>query len=173
MKRIVMLVPDVETARQITRELLAERVPEKHIHVIAREGTPMEDLHEAGLAERTDLVAALKRGAAVGGATGLLAGLAALAFPGVAVAGGAVLLASTLAGSAVGAWASSLIGVSIPSEELQRYERAVEEGQLLMMIDIPRQRAEELLALIRRLHPEADIKEVEYFPPPIPEMPDD
>ena len=84
-----------------------------------------------------------------------------------------MLLASTLAGSAVGAWASSLIGVSIPSEELQRYEQAVEEGQLLMMIDIPRQRAEELLALIRRLHPEADIKEVEYFPPPIPEMPDD
>ncbi|HHB13062.1 MAG TPA: DUF1269 domain-containing protein, partial [Chromatiales bacterium] len=117
MKRIVMLVPDVDTARKITHELLSERVPEKHIHVIAREGTPMEDLHEAGLAERTDLLPALKRGAAVGGATGLLAGLAALAFPGVAVAGGAVLLATTLAGSAFGAWASSLIGVSIPSEE--------------------------------------------------------
>ena len=173
MKRIVMLVPDVDTARKITHELLSERVPEKHIHVIAREGTPMEDLHEAGLAERTDLLPALKRGAAVGGATGLLAGLAALAFPGVAVAGGAVLLATTLAGSAFGAWASSLIGVSIPSEELRKYEKAVEEGQLLMMIDIPKHRAEEVAKLIKSHHPEADIKEVEYFPPPIPEIPDD
>lgn len=173
MKRIVLLAPDVATARKISRELLAEHVPESHIHVIAREGTPMEDLHEASLAERTDLVPALKRGAGIGGATGLLAGLAALAFPGIAVAGGAVLLASTLAGSAVGAWASALIGVSVPSEELQRYEQAVEEGQLLMMIDIPKQRADELVALIREHHPTADIKEVEYFPPPIPEMPDE
>lgn len=173
MKRIVMLVPDVETARKINRELLAEHVPENHIHVIAREGTPLEDLHEAGLAERTDLVPALKRGAAVGGATGLLAGLAALVFPGVAVAGGAVLLATTLAGSAMGAWLSSLIGVSVPSEELQRYEQAVGEGQLLMMIDIPKHRADELVALIHDHHPTADIKEVEYFPPPIPEVPDD
>ncbi len=172
MKRIVLLAPDVETAEKITSELLANRIPEKHIHIIARDDVPLGELHEAGLAERSDLLPALRRGAAVGGATGLLAGLAAIAFPGIAVAGGAVLLATTLAGSAFGAWMSGMIGVSVPSHELKAYEKAVEAGQLLMMIDVPKARAEEITRLIRAHHPEADIKEVEYFPPPLPEIPD-
>ena len=172
MNRLIVLLPDVESATTVSHELLAHHVPEKHIHVIAREGTPMGDLHEAGLAERSDLGPALKRGLGVGAATGLLAGLAALAFPGIAVAGGAVLLASTLAGSAVGAWLSTMIGVSVPSEELRRYEQAVEEGQILMMIDIPRSQTAEITDLIRKQHPEADLREVEYFPPTLPEMAD-
>ncbi len=172
MKRIVLLVPDVDTAEKITGELLAHRIPEKHIHIIARDDVPLGELHEAGLAERSDLLPALRRGATVGGATGLLAGLAAIAFPGVAVAGGAVLLATTLAGSAFGAWVSGMIGVSVPSHELKEYEQAVEAGQLLMMVDVPKARAQEIIDLIRGHYPQADLREVEYFPPPLPEIPD-
>ncbi|RMD67961.1 MAG: DUF1269 domain-containing protein, partial [Gammaproteobacteria bacterium] len=81
MRRLYFLVPDVETAKKIVDELLLARVEERHIHLIAKEGTPMEDLPEATFLQKTDFIPALERGLAIGGATGLLAGLVAVTFP--------------------------------------------------------------------------------------------
>ncbi len=171
MKRLVLLVPEPDTARAIVEALREAGLEDDAMHVIAREGTPLQDLPEATPLERTDFIDALKRGAAIGGATGLLAGLAALALTGGAVvAGGPVLIATALAGGTVGAWAASLIGASVPSEELRRYEDAVEAGELLMLVDVPARRADELAELIRKHHPEAEIKEVKYFPLPLPDV---
>ena len=93
MRRLYFLVPNVASARTINDELLLARVEEKHIHVIAKEGTAMEDLPEAKLAQRSDLIPALERGISIGGATGLVAGIVAVTFPpaGLALGGGAVL----------------------------------------------------------------------------------
>ena len=49
MRRLYFLVPNVESAKKINDELLLARVEERHIHIIAKEGTPMEDLPEASL----------------------------------------------------------------------------------------------------------------------------
>jgi len=174
MKRLVLLVPNVETAHRIVADLLLAGLDKDEIHIIAKEGIPLEGLPEAGLTQKTDLIPAMKRGLAAGSATGLLAGLAAVLLPtGLIAAGGAVLLATTLAGAAIGTWAASMIGVSVPSEEVQKYEQAVNEGKLLMLVDTPKSRAEEIIRIIRNHHPGAEIEEVEYFPPPLPEMPDE
>ncbi|GAB6068432.1 hypothetical protein JCM13664_17520 [Methylothermus subterraneus] len=174
MQRLVLLVPDLLTTRNIVDDLLLARVKEEEIHIIAREGVPLEDLPEAGLKEKTDLVPALKRGLAAGSAVGLLAGLVAVLLPGgIVAAGGAVILAATLTGAAVGALASSLIGISIPGPEVRKYEEAIERGELLMLVDVPKPRAQEIVELILKHHPKAEIKEVEYIPPPLPEMPDE
>lgn len=174
MQRLVLLIPNVPTAKNIVDDLILARVKEEEIHIIAKEGIPLEDLPEAGLKEKTDLIPAIKRGLAAGSATGLLAGLVAVLLPGgIVAAGGAVLLAATLAGAAVGALASSLIGISIPSEEVRKYEEAIERGELLMLVDVPKPRAQEIAELIRKHHPKAEIKEIEYIPPALPEMPDE
>ena len=47
---------------------------------LAREGVPLEDLPEAALSQKSDLVPALQRGIGAGAATGLLAGLVGMAF---------------------------------------------------------------------------------------------
>jgi hypothetical protein len=119
MIRLYFLVPDVDSARKINDELLLARIEEKHIHVIAKEGTPMDDVPEADLAQRSDLISALERGAAIGGVTGILAGIAAVAFPpsGLVLGGGAIL-ATGLAGAGVGALSSSLIGVDVPNSRI-------------------------------------------------------
>ncbi|HET9023545.1 MAG TPA: DUF1269 domain-containing protein, partial [Burkholderiaceae bacterium] len=44
MRRIYFLLPDVASARAIVNELLLARIEERRIHVLAREGTPLEDL---------------------------------------------------------------------------------------------------------------------------------
>ena len=169
MRRMYFLLPDVAHARKVVEELIQNRVEERHIHVLAKRDTPLEDLPEASLAQRTDLKAALERGVAVGGATGALAGLAAVAFPPAGrVVGGGAVLGLAVAGAGFGAWASSLLGISTPNSELKRFEKAIERGELLMMVDVPKNRVQELEDLVKRHHPEAIIRGTEPKMPPFP-----
>jgi len=169
MRRIYFLAPNVASARAIVNDLLLARIDERHIHVLARDTVPLEDLPAAGLAQRSDLIPSLERGAAAGGVIGLLAGVAAVTFPpaGLALGGGA-LLGMALLGTGLGAWISSMIGVGIPNSRLAQFEEAIARGELLLMIDVPRARVEEIEAVIRRHHPEAELEGVE---PNIPEFP--
>lgn len=169
MRRIYFLLPDAGSARRIVDELLLARVEWRHIHVLAHAGVPLEELPQATLAQRSDLLPALARGVGAGGVTGMLAGLAALAFPpaGLTIAGGAVL-GMTLAGAGFGAWMASMVGVDLPSSRLKPFEDALARGELLMMIDVPAERVGEIEALVRRHHPEADLEGTE---PTIPAFP--
>jgi len=168
LKRLYFLLPDVDTTRRIVDELLLAHVPYEHIHVLAAPHLPMETLPEAGLSQRTDLVPAIERGLAVGGSVGLLAGLAAIAFPlGPLAAGGAILFGA-LGGAGFGAWVSAMVGVSLPNSRLERFEHAISGGHLLMMVDVPRQQTDEFEALVREHHPEAEIEGTE---PTIPAFP--
>ena len=169
LKRLYFLLPDVDTTRKIVDEMLLAHVPYEHMHVLARAGTYLEELPEAGVAQKTDLVPALERGIAVGGTAGVVAGLLALAFPpaGVVVAGGAILFGA-LGGAGFGAWVSAMIGVSLPNTRLARFEQAIENGMILMMIDVAKDRVEEFEDMIRLHHPEAEIEGTE---PTIPSFP--
>jgi hypothetical protein len=74
MRRIYLLLPNVHSAQMIISELLLLRVEWRHIHVTANHNVPLKDLPEAILTQRSDLLPALARGAAMGGLTGTLAG---------------------------------------------------------------------------------------------------
>ena len=169
LKRLYFLLPDADVARKIVDELLLAHIPYEHIHLIARSETTLDQLPEAGISQKTDLVPALERGLAVGGSVGALAGLAALAFPpaGLVVAGGAVLFGA-LGGAGFGAWISGMIGVSLPNSRLERFESAIEDGMLLMMVDVPKQRVDEFQAMVKEHHPEADIEGTEPTSPSFP-----
>jgi hypothetical protein len=169
MRRLYFLVPSVESARTINDELLLARIEERHIHVIAKEGTPLEDLPEATLAQRSDLIPALERGAAIGGATGVLAGIIAVTVPpaGLVLGGGAVL-ATGLAGVGVGALMSSMIGVDTANSRIQKFQDAIDKGELLMMVDVPKDRVEEIDDLVKKHHPEAELEGTEPTVPPFP-----
>ena len=169
MRRIYFLLPDVEISRKVVDELLLARIPEKDIHVIAKEGTAMADLPEASLAQKSDVIPAFERGIAVGGATGVLAGVAAVTFPPAGlVLGGGALLAIALAGSGFGAIMSTMIGVSAPNSRHKAFEDAVNDGEILMLVDVPKDRVEEIEAMVKSHHPEADIEGTE---PTIPAFP--
>jgi hypothetical protein len=168
-RRLYFLLPDVPTARGVVDELLLAHVEWKHIHLLAREGVPLEELPEAALSQKSDLVPALQRGIGAGAATGMLAGLAAMAFPpaGLTIAGG-LLLAMTVAGAGFGAFMSTMVGVGIPSSRLDRFRDAIDGGQLLMMIDLPRARVEEIEALVKARHPGAEIEGTDAKVPVFP-----
>ncbi|MCG6938104.1 MAG: DUF1269 domain-containing protein [Gammaproteobacteria bacterium] len=169
MRRLYFLVPDIDHARKIVDELLLVRVNESNIHVIAREDTPLEDLPEAGLSQKSDLIPALERGLTLGGITGALVGLVAVTIPpaGLVLGGGAVL-ASTLTGAGFGAWMATMIGVDVPNTRLVAFEDAIQQGAVLMMVDVAKDRVDEIDDLVKKHHPEAELKGAE---PSIPEFP--
>lgn len=167
-KRIHFLVPNIETTRLIVDELSAAGVQERHIHVLAKRDTPLEDLPEATFLQKTDFLPALEQGAAIGGITGMLAGLVAVALPTGLVLGGGAVLAISLVGAGLGAWWSSLIGASVGNRRVRDYEAALERGELLVMVDAPKERVEEVEAMVKKHHPEAECEGTEPFMPPFP-----
>lgn len=171
MRRLYFLIPTVDSATKIVDELLLARIEQRHIHIAAADHHALleANLPEAGLLQESDFVPAVERGLAIGGATGILAGIAAVALPGVGlVLGGGAILGIGLAGAGLGAWASGMIGVSAPSTRLKEFESAISEGNLLMMVDVPKQQVEEVTELIRKHHPEVDVEGTEPVIPAFP-----
>ena len=171
MKRLYFLVPDIDVANAIVKDLLLARVPEKHIHIIAKDKHLLEQQHlpTAGLLQESDVIPAMEKGVAVGGATGLVAGLVAVTFPpaGLVLGGGAVLI-TALVGAGFGAAVAPMIGISVPNSQLNTYEDAVQRGEILFLVDIPKDRVDEICDLINSHHAEADIKGTEPTKPAFP-----
>ena len=75
-------------------------------------------------------------GGVVGGTLGLLAGIGALAIPGVGpfIAAGPIMaaLSGMAVGAAVGGVAGALVGMGIPEIEAKRYENKVKDGNILI-----------------------------------------
>ena len=171
MRRLYFMIPGIDSAKTIVDELLLARVDQRHIHIAAADHHALTEanLPEANLLQESDFVPAVERGLAIGGATGILAGVAAVALPGVGlVLGGGAILGIGLAGAGLGAWVSSMIGISAPSSRLTEFEDAIKEGGLLMMVDVPKTRVEEITDLIKQHHPEAVIEGTEPVIPAFP-----
>ena len=77
-------------------------------------------------------------GGTVGGTLGLLAGIGALAIPGVGplIAAGPIMgaLAGLGVGGAVGGLVGALVGMGIPEYEAKRYEGRVKDGGILLSV---------------------------------------
>jgi hypothetical protein len=77
-------------------------------------------------------------GGVIGGTLGLLAGIGALAIPGVGpfIAAGPIMgaLAGLGAGGAVGGLIGALVGMGMPEYEAKRYEGRVKDGGVLLSI---------------------------------------
>jgi len=168
MKRIYFLTPNIEIAKKVVDDLLLGRIEERHIHVLAKRGTPLENLPEATFLQKTDFIPALRQGMALGGLTGVLAGVAAVALPTGLILGGGAVLAISLAGAGVGALMSSMVGISIGDRRIKQFQEAMEKGELLMMVDVPRRRVEEIEQIVKSHHPEAECEGTEPTIPPFP-----
>ncbi|MEN8259765.1 MAG: DUF1269 domain-containing protein [Pseudomonadota bacterium] len=167
MRRIHFLAPDIGCTHRIVEELRGLGIGETDIHVLAKRGTPLEGLPEANLLQKTDFIPAVERGLALGGATGLLAGLVGLSLSHIVVGGGAVL-AIALGGAGVGSWVSGMVGMSVGKSKLRAYEEAIERGEFLILVDMPKDRTDGLGQVIQKHHPEAEFEGTEpILPPPL------
>ena len=94
--------------------------------------------HEKATKAPEGTAAGAGTGAVVGGTLGWLAGIGALAIPGLGplIAAGPIVAALTGVGvgGAIGGISGALIGMGIPEYEAKRYEGRVKEGGLLLSV---------------------------------------
>ena len=136
-------------------EIKSSGFPMRNVSVIGRNtyigdkvaGVPVHanidnKIDEFAVADESALDGAVT-GGALGGMTGLLVGLSTLAVPGIGpvlfAGGAATALAATLAGTAIGAGGSSLlgglIGLGVADNEAQLYSDLLEQGYYLIVVD--------------------------------------
>lgn len=94
--------------------------------------------HEKNTKAPEGAVTGAGTGAVVGGALGWLAGIGALAIPGLGpfIAAGPIVaaLAGVGVGGAVGGLTGALIGMGIPEYEAKRYEGRIKDGGILLSV---------------------------------------
>ena len=106
--------------------------------MFADKGTSHDFAHEKHTKAPEGAVTGAVTGGVVGGALGWIAGIGALAIPGVGpfIAAGPIIAA--LSGAAIGAAgggiAGGLIGLGIPELEAKRYEGKIKEGNILISV---------------------------------------
>ncbi|TDK33094.1 hypothetical protein [Luteimonas terrae] len=132
--RRVYSTPSVQDAEAAVRAARDAGVEDPDVSLIARGDIELQALPEHKKEAPTDFKHAMLRGAGIGGASGLLAGLVAVAVPplGLTLAGVAL---TTLGGAAVGTWASSLVGAALPDPIRRKFEDEIESGRILVVID--------------------------------------
>jgi hypothetical protein len=146
----------------VISELQAMGIASRHLHVIASLSHDLAELPEATVWQRTELAHGIEWGIGLGGVAGLLGGLLAVSFPPAGVVlGGSALLAMTAAGAGFGGLITALLGSQEHSHQLDTFQRALDSGQLLLMVDVPRRREDEVRAAILGHHPEAQIKAID------------
>jgi len=164
-KRLYFLVPNVATCKAIVNEMKEAGIPESHTHVIGNHFTPLDGLHKASFLQKSEFTHGIEEGLGMGGVAGVIGGLLVVSFPpaGLVLGGGAVLL-SALAGAGFGAVVSAMVAKDIPSRKLERFEDAIAEGQLLLLVDVPKKQVDSLVKLIHDHHPEAEIETISPSP---------
>ena len=158
MRRLFFLTPNVDSCQAIVDELEQTGVPQRHLHVIASIGQALDGLPKAGLLQKTEFLHGLAIGAGLGGTAGILGGLLAMAFPPAGIMLGIdALLAGAAAGAGFGAVVSALMSSHKHNHDLNAFEQAIERGEILLMVDVPRKAVNQTKELILGHHAEAKI----------------
>ncbi|BAS28400.1 general stress protein [Limnochorda pilosa] len=134
-KTVVGVFDRKEQAEQAVHQLKDEGYTEREISVVAK-GEKGGDQGGGNQGGGLDMSEGLTWGGALGGVAGLLAGVGALAIPGLGPLVAAGPLAATLSGAATGGIAGGLLDMGIPEERGNVYEDEVRQGRILCAVEV-------------------------------------
>src|SRR6267143_5940166 len=140
MKRSALCLVDTEDqAGAIVERLKSAGFSDRDISVLFPDkGSTRDFAHKKETKMPEGATVGASTGGVVGGTIGLLAGIGALAIPGLGpfIAAGPIMaaLAGAGVGGAVGGITGALIGMGIPEYEAKRYEGRVKEGGILLSV---------------------------------------
>ncbi len=168
-RRLYFILPDLASATQTSNDLLLARIDDHHMRFLARRGTALGELREANYLQKSDMVHGAQLGLIVGAVGGFLVGIYMVLTPpeGIALHQMTVLI-STMVGAVFGAWVASLVGTAVPNSRLRSFQGEIESGKILLMVDVPPSRIEEIRELVGRRHPEATARGLEPTMPAFP-----
>jgi hypothetical protein len=138
-KSVIGIVETQIQADRIVDDLQMNGIPASDVSVLFPDQRGTKDFaHEHNTKAPEGAVAGVSAGGVLGGTVGLLAGIGALAIPGVGpfIAAGPLLaaLSGAAAGAAVGGLTGALVGLGIPEIEAKTYEGKIIGGNILIAI---------------------------------------
>lgn len=133
------IYPDRSMAESAVDRLLAEGFRNEDISVLMQDNVGTKDFaHQKETKAPEGTTTGVVAGGAIGGSLGLLAGIGALAIPGLGpfIAAGPIMatLAGIGSGGVVGGVIGALVGMGIPEFEAKRYEGRIKEGGILLSV---------------------------------------
>ena len=140
MKKSVIGIVEIQTqAEEIVSDLQASGIPSSQISVLFPDKQGTKDFaHVHNTKAPEGAIAGVGAGGAIGGTIGLLAGIGALAIPGVGplIAAGPLMaaLSGVAAGATIGGVAGALVGLGIPEIEAKTYEGKIRGGNILIAV---------------------------------------
>ena len=167
-RRLYFVLPDCQAAEKLQDELLLARVEQGHMHFLSTYGANLGRLCPANALQKSDLMHGLWVGLVAGGLTGIAIGLLLYFKSTLAMLGMGTILIMAIVGAAFGAWASGMVAISIPNSRLAPFKDQIEKGRILLMLDVPKERIEEIQQMVTRNHPEAQVRGVETTIPAFP-----
>jgi hypothetical protein len=142
MNKAVMGIVDSQLqAESIVGELQTAGFGQSALSVLFPDQDGVRDFaHEQHTKAPEGAVAGVSAGGALGGVLGALAGVGALAIPGIGplIVAGPLLaaLSGAAAGAALGGVTGGLIGLGIPEIEAKRYEGKIRGGNILIAVHV-------------------------------------
>ena len=138
-KSVFCIATSRDQADRIVDQLKAANFSNNDISALfADKGTSHDFAHEKNTKAPEGAVTGAGTGGVIGGALGWIAGIGALAIPGVGpfIAAGPIIaaLSGAAVGAAVGGIAGGLIGLGIPELEAKRYEGKLKDGNILISV---------------------------------------
>jgi hypothetical protein len=133
------IYPTATNAEMAVDRLVASGYSDQDVSVLMADAyTAKEFAHEKNTKAPEGATAGVTTGGLIGGTLGLLAGIGALAIPGIGplIAAGPIMaaLAGLGAGGALGGIVGALVGLGIPEYEARRYEGRVKNGGVLLSV---------------------------------------
>jgi len=162
-RRLYFLLPDVPSGRALVDELLVARVEISHMHFMAKDDCLQEGMPCVNFLHKTDLIHGAQLGVVIGAIVGIGAGIFLTMFPveGMTLRTAAILLVG-LGGALFGGWASGMNAAAVPNTRLKKFASAVEDdGKVLLILDVPSARVEEIEEMIAQRHPEISFGGIE------------
>jgi hypothetical protein len=153
-KAVIGIVATQPQAEMIVIELQRSGFRTDDISVVFPDtGATRDFAHEKNTKAPEGAVTGASAGGVLGGTLGLLAGIGALAIPGLGpfIAAGPIMaaLSGAAAGAAVGGVAGALVGLGIPEVEAKAYEGKLKSGKILISVHTDdadvRKRAREIM----------------------------
>jgi hypothetical protein len=140
-KAVIGLVASRMEAESIVGELQRAGFSNNAISALFPDKQGTRDFaHEQNTKAPEGAVAGASAGGAIGGTLGLLAGIGALAIPGLGpfIAAGPIMaaLSGAAAGAAVGGITGALVGMGIPEIEAKQYEGKIKGGNILLSVHV-------------------------------------
>ncbi|MDQ7075756.1 MAG: hypothetical protein Q9O24_11530 [Gammaproteobacteria bacterium] len=159
LRRLYFLFPDEKQAQPVVKQLVELNIPKRRIHAIAH-NIELNSLPQATQRQQHDSAFQIEQ--ALWASNLILFGLAFVVFVTALVSSSFVGAVSALSVMALTFVAGEKFVVHLPNVHLTEFSDALAHGEILLMIDVPKQRVAEIETLVHQHYPVAVVGGVSW-----------